>query len=311
MKLLAFLLLILHLLLFSLPANAVSVAMVVWRGQTEAERGFIKGLEDLGFEPSVTVFDAEQERRKLSQIIRNDLGGDLNAYDYVYSFGTTATKALKAHLRGSKPHIFNIVSYPQKSGILPNEQGGQRNTAGVSSRILTEVQIKNAMLIMPVEKLAVAFNPRESNSTLQLEKMIELGDEYGFDVVPLRIRPDDELFLSDLKKIEQHKHLSAIYLPSDSYLISKAEEVIGYINDAELPSICAVSAYLDKGCLVGTAANYEALGKLAASIVKLHQEGVELSDIPVKFDIDPTLIINEETKKRLQLNTIRNAQFTD
>jgi len=51
------------LLVTSLPGFALSIAMVVWRGETEAERGFIQGLQELGYEAEVTVYNAEQEKK--------------------------------------------------------------------------------------------------------------------------------------------------------------------------------------------------------------------------------------------------------
>jgi len=204
-------------------------------------------------------------------------------------------------LKGRKPHIFNIVSYPSASGILPSEEGGQINTAGVSSRVLTEAQIINARQYLTLKKVAVPFNPREMNSTLQLAKMVELGNKYNFDVFPVRIRPSDENYLTDLKRITKINQLSAIYLPSDSFLISKASEIISFTNSVEIPSICAVSAYMNHGCFVGTVADYNKLGKLAASIVDQHIRGTELFDIPVKFDNSPSPVVNEETRALLRL----------
>jgi ABC-type uncharacterized transport system substrate-binding protein len=284
------------LFLVPIPVQAMSVAMIVWRGETDAERGFLEGLRTLGHDAKVTVFNAEQDKRNLGQIIRVDLAGKLDQFDYIYTFGTTATKAVKTHLAGRKPHIFNIVSFPAEAGILPSENGGRDNTAGVSSRVPTEEQIKSALNQISLQRVAVAFNPREANSTGQLEKLVALGKKYGFEVLPVRVRPDDNLYLSDLRKIEQLGELSAVYLPSDSFLISKAAEIIDLINSNNLPSICAVSAYMKQGCMMGTVADYFKLGELAASIVDEHINGTPLAEIPVKFDTEPRPVVNESAQ---------------
>ncbi len=308
MKFCVYLIISLNLLLVSLPANALSIAMVVWRGQTDAEISFLESLEDMGFETEITLINAEQDKAKLGRIIRKDLTNNLHKFDYVYSFGTTATKAVKTHLDGKRPHIFNIVSYPADAEILPSEQGGQKNTAGVSSRVPIELQIINARKLIAMDKVAVAFNPREANSTRQLEKMTELAKAHQFEVVPLRIRPNQSLFMADLKQLDKHLPVSAVYLPSDSFLISNSKEILTYINESKIPSICAVSTYIKNGCLTGTVANYQTLGKLAASIVKAHQNGVALADMAVKYDTEAVLTINHKTRTMLNLDNIEQAE---
>lgn len=275
--------------------------MVVWRGETDAELGFIEELEALGLEPQLTVFNVEQDRKKLGKIIRGEFSENLEQYDYVYTFGTTVSSAIKTHLAGKKPHIFNIVSFPADVGIIKSEDGGQHNTAGVSSRVLTDTQISSAIKILPLTKVAVTFNPREANSIKQLEKMVGLGKKYSFKVLPIRIRPDENLYLSDLRKVSEIEDLSAVYFPSDSFLISHAKEIMSFVNSAGIPSICAVSTYIKHGCLIGTVADYKKLGGLAASIVEEHINGKALADLPVKFDHEPNPVINEETRAFLDL----------
>ena len=76
------------MILVPIPVQAMSVAMIVWRGETDAERGFMEGLRTLGHEAEVTVFNAEQDKRKLGRIIRVDLAESLDQFDYIYTFGT-------------------------------------------------------------------------------------------------------------------------------------------------------------------------------------------------------------------------------
>ena len=282
------------LLIPFMPAYATSVAMVLWRGQTDAELGFIEGLEELGYSVNITVFDADQDKRNLAKILRKDLAANIDEFDYVYSFGTTVTKAVQLQLKGTKPHVFNIVNNPVKSGILPSEQGGQHNTAGVSNRVLLQEQINSARAVIPLEDIVFLFNPREANSTQQLEKLVELGKVENFNVIPLRIRPDEDRYMSDLEKIREHQSISAVYLPADSFLISNSKPILDFINDENIPSVCAVSKFLKDGCTVGVVSDYYALGKLAASIVHQREEGKEFSEIPVQFDPAPVPSINTD-----------------
>jgi len=111
----------------------LKIAMVLWRGETKAESGFKDGLKELGYSVRYTIFDAEQNRTKLDEI----LAPGLSHFDYVYSFGTTASQVTRRRARNRIPHIFNIVTAPVESGIVKSMESSGGNVSGVSPMIPT------------------------------------------------------------------------------------------------------------------------------------------------------------------------------
>lgn len=194
-----------------------------------------------------------------------------------------------------------MVGYPVREKIVVSKNGGQRNIAGVSNSVLTSLQLSNASKVLDVKKIAFVFNPRETNSSLQLQDMLNVSKEQGYEVVPLRVRPDVAVYREYLAKVSAIQGLSAVYLPSDSFLISHAKDVLALLNERKIPTICSAAPYLKEGCLVGTSSNYIALGRIAAGILDKHQKGQPLEDIPVMYDTNAFSTINEDVLQALGL----------
>ena len=49
----------------SSSAKDLKIAMILWRGETEAEKGFQQGLKEFGYTVQYTVMNAGQDRTEL------------------------------------------------------------------------------------------------------------------------------------------------------------------------------------------------------------------------------------------------------
>ncbi|KUE78936.1 hypothetical protein ATO46_19265 [Aeromonas schubertii] len=56
------------LLLLTLPAQALTIAMVLWRGETQAEEGFRDELARLGYRARFVTFNANLDRNQLATL---------------------------------------------------------------------------------------------------------------------------------------------------------------------------------------------------------------------------------------------------
>ncbi|WP_020410584.1 ABC transporter substrate-binding protein [Hahella ganghwensis] len=280
-------------------AFSMNIAMVVWRGETIAERSFISELNRLGHQPAIDVFDAGQDRKQLAHILRQRLQPNLNHYDYVYTFGTTVSETVKTFLNGERPQVFNIVADPLGSSLVSNGLMGIDNIIGVTNTVPADKQIANARTLLKFKSLAIPYNPREINSALIIGQLKALGQELGFSILPVRVRPDEKIWQEDLKPILNLQEVDAVYLPPDSFMISKANKIMPLLNEARMPTICAVAQYMKHGCLMGTVADYETLGRLAANIVDRLIKGENISEIPLQYDPAPIFKVNQSLLKEL------------
>lgn len=284
------------------PADArdLKIAMVLWRGETDAEKGFREGLKGLGYTVQYTVMNAGQDRAELGRMLRENLKPRLSTFDYVYVFGTTATLATKTIVQDAVPVIFNAVADPVGAGIVQSAEASGGNIAGVTNEIPLAMQLRTALTVVPVRRLGLFFNPREKNSMLIRDKIAEVAKSLGIEIVDLRSPPAQDMLQENLQRLRDGAvAVDAVYLPADSFLVSKAALLGTELRAAKVRSIAALEAYVDAGALMGLVPEYRELGRAAASIVHRHLSGQRLDAMPVLADRDPLIKINATTSRAL------------
>lgn len=294
----------------------LEIAMVLWRGETPAENGFKEKLEELGYSVNYTTLNAAQDNKKLGRLLREDLKASLGDFDYVYTFGTTVSKAVRIVLRDEIPQIFNIVAAPVQAGLVHSMQSTGGNITGVTNAIPLSVQIETALMVIPFKRLGLIFNPREKNSMAIRGNLYEVSGKYGYEIVDLKSPPARDALEANLAKLKDGSIVvDAVYLPQDSFIVSNAELIGRELKAAKIKSIGSIKKYIENGALLGVVPDYRALGKEAAVIVDRHRKGEELKDIPVQFPRDAVLVINKSTSRALQINMsddlVKNAIFVD
>lgn len=279
----------------------VRVAMLLWRGETDAERGFRDGLKKLGYAATIDVFNAGQKKSQVGRILRQQL--QRKKYDYVYTFGTTVSMQTKSYLNGRVPHVFNIVADPVGAGLVESLNASGGNLSGIRSGVPLRLQIQNAYQVLKFNRLAYIFNSREKNSNLTLDTLNALSREFNFEVVKLRSPPIQDRLSKNLQKIVNGEvKVDAVYLPSDSYIVSNAKSIAAALVNARIPGVGAIKKYISEGMLMGSVADYYELGQLAASIVDQHRNGISMEDIPIKTPARPKVLVNEATLQILNIN---------
>jgi putative ABC transport system substrate-binding protein len=93
--------------------------------------------------------------------------------------------------------------------------------------------------------------------------------------------------------------VDAVYLPSDSYIISESQNIADALERAKIPGFAAVEECVKKGALFGLTSNYYDLGKTVAGIIDQREKGKALSSIPVSLPSQTYLLINKTTARAL------------
>ena len=279
-------------------ANDLKIAIILWRGETDAEKGFKEKLKELGYSVQYTTLNANQKKSQVGNILRKQLKPD--DFDYVYTFGTTVSKLTKNFLKGRAPQIFNIVTDPVKAGLVNSLESSGSNICGVKLGIPLDLQIKNALEIIHFKKLGFLFNSREKNSNILLRELIQLSRQFDFKVIKLRSPPARKRLEWNLQRlIDKKVDVDAVYLPSDSYVVSRAKYVANQLKVANIKSIGAIKKFIKEGILLGSVADYRSLGKQAAMIIDRNQKGKKLENIPIPVPKNPKLVINSATSAAL------------
>lgn len=288
-------------------SKELEIVMVLWRGMTEAEKGFQENMENLGYKVNYTIFNAKQNRSQLAAYLRLKFLPNIENYDYVYSFGTTASQMVKSINEYKVPHIFNIVTDPVKAKIVKTMENPGVNISGVSHKVPLENQIETALSLKKIRKIAFFFNPRESNSLIIKKEMESLSRKYKFDLFEFRTAPVNDMLEQNLLNLEKNQDgIDFVYIPLDSYLTTKSKDIGNCLKKIKIASLGTMKEHVDNGALLGLVPDYYNLGKKAAQVLDRNYRGEPLSQIEVQKEENPKIAINESTRKAIKVKIPRS-----
>lgn len=279
----------------------LNIAMLLWRGETDAEIGFKDGLHDLGYSANLEIYDCRQDVRKLGSLL-HAIKNRIEEFDYIYTFGTTVSRRAKVVIGEQVPQIFNIVTDPVAAGIVDNIDSPGENIGGGSDAIKISTQLGLVTQIFKFKKIGFFFNPREKNSLIIRDELYRFAEKHELEVIDFRSPPVHNILLDNLQKLTQnHDLIDVVYLSADSYLVSEGKLIASYLRKAKVKSISQVPSLIDQGVLMGVVGDYYDLGRAVAKIVDDHRKGESLENIPIKHFKNFKLIINQTTADVLGL----------
>lgn len=281
----------------------LKIAMIIWSVETKAEQTFKEELKELGYSVRYTTLNAKQDRTRLGHLLREELQPRLKEFDYVYTLGTTATKAAKLVVDNQVPQIFTVVFDPVGAGIVQSMDAPGGNISGASNSISLALQLDTALKIMKFKKLGLFFNPREKQSALIREQLQAPAASRNIEIVDLRSPPALDSLKENLQKLKDKSIIvDAVFLPPESFLASNAKLIGSELKATKIPTIAALNVYIDNGALMGLVTDFHEHGKVAARIVDQHQKGRKLQSIPVYKVKEPQLMINVTTAQALNID---------
>ena len=281
--------------------KSLKIAMILWRGETRAESGFKDGLKELGYSVEYIIINAGQDIKKLGLLL-SKIKPKFDEFDYIYTFGTTVSRRTRVIVNDRVPQIFNVVTDPVGAGIVQSTESSGGNISGMSDAIPISVQIKSALEVIKFNKLGIFFNPREKNSMIIRKELYNIAKDFDFEVIDLRSPPVQKMLQENLQKvIDKSILVDAVYLPSDSFLVSNAELICSKLRAAKVKSIGAIKSFIENGALMGVVFDNYQLGRTVARIVDRHQKGEKLQNIPIAKVEKPYLVINKTTSNILNI----------
>lgn len=268
------------------------IAMLLYRGETDAERGFRKYLQSRNVNVEYIVRDASEDPKRFPEIVKEfkSLKPDL-----IYAFGTGATLALcgradqqsDARFITNTPVVFNIVADPIGSGITNQLKSTERNITGVSHLVPLDSQLAALKAAANIKSIGVIYSLNEKNAVLSADALAAAAGKSGYSVVRYPVVAEqgaDDLsgLKSAIAKIQADKP-DLLYLPSDSFLIRHADLVSDGLKKARIPSMSATETPIRKnGLTMGLVSPYVNAGALAGhKAYQILVEGKDPAEIPV------------------------------
>lgn len=289
----------------------VKILMVLWRGETFSEKGFKNAIESLEWETQFEIFNADQDLENLEKYLDNT---DFSKFDIIYTFGTTVTKSV---LKRNKevPIVFSAVSDPVKQGIIKSWEKPGENITGTTTTVKTDLQIEMIQKIIKPSRIAVLYNERESNSVLEAEDLKRSAERYDIlvdieigKISSLHEEGEAEMYLEAAAARISENNFDLVYLPSDSYLISKSEILGKLLKKYNLKSYGNASVYMKNGILFGLVPSYRQMGEKAAHFAVRIINGEKAGEIATDYMplSSLELLVNKNTLTDLELTLPEN-----
>jgi putative ABC transport system substrate-binding protein len=281
-------------------ASPLKILMVLWRGETAAEQGFIDELQQQHVNLEITRINANQDRNRLAEHLWK-LAPSIEQFDTIYSFGTTASVMTKTIIRGRAPQLYSMVSNPSEAGLSPDNPESPPLT-GSTDAIPARLKLDIARQLFDIQSIGFLFNSREQNARVQLEELEQLCEELGIRLQILRVAPNSESLENQLARLQAGNiEIDTLYLPSDSYIISQSKVIMTALKQTPYKVIGATESSVRDGALLAIAPDYHALGRdLAQRLVALKASHFRSHLAPITVE-NPRIIYNEATRLRLNI----------
>ncbi|MFO1350362.1 MAG: ABC transporter substrate-binding protein [Gammaproteobacteria bacterium] len=303
------------------------VFMILWRGETEVERGFKDALAELKLPVEFTIRSADRDRSRIPALVAEAKAA---RPDLVYTWGTTVTLGVvgeydrvdsATHI-ADIPVLFTMVAAPLEARIVPELRSSGRNVTGTTHIVPIETQIKAIRAYRSLTRLGVIYNPAEANSVANIRQLRELSDKLQFELLDQPVPLDEQgnpradtllELVGDLARREPQ----FLYIGPDTFIGDNRQLIIGEAIKHRLPAFSATELEMRDGqAMIGLVSRYYNLGRFTA--FKARQILVDHAQpraIPIETLSRFTYIINMAVAKRLELyppmNTLNYAEVIE
>lgn len=284
-----------------------SVLMVLWKGQTEAEKAFKAKLTELGIAVTYKEVNADQDRAKLANELRA-IEGDIakKAYSGVYTYGTVATQVTTGFTLDATPVVFNIVFDPVAAKLVKSKDQPGVNVTGVTNGVPIATQFDAFTKLKPIKKLLVIFNAREPNSNFIEKEVAAWAEKNGVAMVSRRVAPDNNSLAEVLDEVASGKiEIDTCYAGADNYLASVAKDIQAKIG-SNVTLYGGTQTYVWAGWLAAYTPQVADMGIAAAEQMAKVLQGGSAATIPVVLP-QPKLFVSKAAAAKLSVTPPADA----
>lgn len=270
------------------------ITMILWRGETPVEQGFRDYLHDQDIPVEITVENIAHDLSLLPGVIAKI---HRSRPDLVYTWGTSITMGVVGQYDRIMPDsqitdlpvLFSMVTSATGSRIIDAPGASGRNVTGVSHIAPLESQIKAMQAYRQLSRLAVIFNPVESNSVLTVGRLQILLANEKIDLikepVPLDAqgRPRADVLPDLVAKVAQREP-QFLYIGPDTFIGENADVVTGEGIRLGLPTFTGTELEIvSSRAMAGLVTKYYALGKFAGFRAKqILVDRIPIGEIPIE-----------------------------
>lgn len=288
--------------------TSVKLSYIVDHPAIDATRdGVIAALKEGGFEDGKTmaleVQSAQGAMTTQVQINEKFVG---EAPDLIVAISTPSAQTAMAATKDI-PIVFAAVTDPLSAGLVDSFEAPGRNLTGSSDMTPIDKHLALILKILPeAKKIGVIYNGGEANSVAQVEVVKAEADKLGLEII-------EATAIQSSAVIDAARSLvgkaDAIYVPTDSTVVSAIEAVIKVGQEADLPVIAADTSSVERGAIAALGFNYFDIGHAAGEHAVAILNGTDPATLPVLFIDKLELFVNPASAEKMGV-TLPNDLLT-
>ena len=264
----------------------------------KARDGFIDEMKNLGYNDA--DFDIQIAGGDISNLnsIAHKFVNDKK--DLILAVSTPAAQSM-SNATKDIPILGTAITDYKIAGLVDSNETPGRNVSGTSDLGPVEKQIKLLKELVPnCKKIGIFYSSGEANSKLQADLAHEECKKWGLTSKDITVSNSNEV-QSVLEC--NSSDIDALYLPTDN-LVASCIPIVSKISlDKKIPVVSWDADIVKKGALGYYTMNYYDLGKLTARQAdKVLKKEVKIENMPIEYQKNVNLVINEEVAKQLGIN---------
>lgn len=252
----------------------------------EIRQGIVDQLEAEGFADGAEIaldFQNAQGAIENTQMIAQEFQSQNK--DLIIAITTPSAQAMKNVVEGI-PVVFSGVTDPEGAGLV-----GPGMT-GVSNLSPADQQFELLQALVPEAKtIGIVYNTSEANSVFLVERAEKVAKEMGMEVEKVVITSTNEIGIAMDQLLPK---VDVLYTHQDNMVASAYPVVVEKANQAGVPIIGAVEAFVDQGAIAMNAASDYQVGVQTGKMVARVLRGETVDEIPFETAQESLLKVNEE-----------------
>ena len=279
----------------------IGVVQLVEHGALdEANRGFVDGLKERGYEVGKNVKldqqNAQADQSNLQNIVQRFVSDKV---DLICAIATPSVQSA-ANVTKEIPIVGTAVTdYVNAKVVQSNEKPGG-NVTGTSDLSPIADQIDLLMKLYPNAKtIGTIYSSSEINSEIQVKAMKEYAASKG-----LTVRVATISTVNDIQQAAQSivGEVDVFYEPSDNIIASAMPTLASVTDPAGKGIICAVPTMVQAGGLATYGIDYYKLGVQTGAMAADILEGKRKpADMPIETAHELMLVINKKNAEKIGL----------
>ena len=270
---------------------SVKLSYIVDHPAIDAARdGIVAALKEGGYEDGKTMaleVQSAQGAMTTQVQINEKFVGD--APDLIVAISTPSAQTAMAATRDI-PIVFAAVTDPLAAGLVDSYDKPGRNLTGSSDMTPIDKHLALIKRILPeAKKIGVIYNGGEANSVAQVEAVKAEAEKAGLEIIEATATQSSGVIDAARSLVGK---ADAIYVPTDSTVVSAIEAVVKVGQDADLPVIAADTSSVERGAIAALGFDYFDIGHAAGMEAVEILKGADPAILPVQFIDKLDLFVN-------------------